>query len=189
MMGGMSSGGELNTNDEKKRGLGVTLMVLIKAQGLTLAEAWRRARPRDVSLTDQVARQRAYRVLVWTNRHYPQDLQTKLRVNHLGEDRIIQELQKMLKAKRYDGVLKDWVPDWRTRGLAVQHLIALNGHSPRAIEQRIAAEARDVTPARIDVGPPIPDQNEWRRRWDAAHQDSETRMQQHLEEIDVDTDS
>ena len=137
----------------EKRNTGAALLALVQFKKISQAEAWRRLHPLATNVTDTQARFRARRLLQWYLTYYPPNFQQALELNHLGRQRILQELQGMLKATRWDKSLKTLVPDWRTRGEAVKHLLLLNAITPQGDYLEGALKDARTKGREIDTGP------------------------------------
>ena len=145
----------------EKRNTAAALLALVQFQKLSQAEAWRRLHPLQTDVTDTVARFRTRRLLQWYMMHYPPNFQEALELNHLGRGRILQELQAMLKATRYDTGSKQWVPDWRARGEAVKHMLLLNAITPQGDYLDGAIKDARTKDREIDTGPEFKSPEEW----------------------------
>ena len=80
----------------------VALIALVKLQGLSRPKAWRKLFPQDAEKSDHLLSNRALRLERWHANHFPSNLFEMLTRNHLGIPRVAQEVQRMLKATRYD---------------------------------------------------------------------------------------
>ena len=94
----------------------VSLIALVKLQGLSRPKAWRKLFPQDAEKSDNALALRAGRLERWHRNHFPPNLFEMLTRNHLGIPRVAQELQRMLKATRFDQHSKQREPDWDGHG-------------------------------------------------------------------------
>ena len=140
----------------------VALIALVKLQGLSRPRAWRKLFPQDAEKSDNALAKRAGRLERWHANHFPSNLFEMLTRNHLGIPRVAQEVQRMLKATRYDRNSKQREPDWKTVTEGVKILCQLWGITStgthlddlrHAARQYIGQPTKDA-PKTIDVGPP-----------------------------------
>ena len=149
----------------------VSLIALVKLQGLSRPKAWRKLFPHDANVSDHLLSNRALRLERWHANHFPSNLFEMLTRNHLGIPRVAQEVQRMLKATRYDPNSKQREPDWKTVTEGVKILCQLWGITStgthlddlrHAARQYIGQPTTDA-PKTIDVGPPPKDLEEYMR--------------------------
>ena len=143
----------------------VSLIALVKLQRMSRPAAWRKLFPQDAEKSDNALALRAGRLERWHRNHFPSNLFEMLSRNHLGIPRVAQEVQRMLKATRYDPNSKQREPDWKTVTEGVKILCQLWGITStgnhlddlrHAARQYIGQPAKDA-PKTIDVGPPPKD--------------------------------
>ena len=150
---------------EVKRNLGAALIALMSFAGMTQTAAWRTLHP-DQTITDMAARDRAARTIAWYTQMYPVSFQQQLDVHHMGRARILQELQKLLKAEKYDRALKRMVPDTKIVDAAVGKLMLLNGITPQGdfLKEAIDDVRRHGGGDDMDTGPEFDTEEAWYER-------------------------
>ena len=149
----------------------VALIALVKLQRMSRPKAWRKLFPQDAEQSDNVLSNRALRLERWHANHFPSNLFEMLTRNHLGIPRVVQELQRMLKATRFDPNSKQREPDWKTVTEGVKILCQLWGITStgnhlddlRSVARQYIGQPATNAPKTIDVGPPPKDLEEYMR--------------------------
>ena len=149
----------------------VALIALVTLRKMKRPEAWRHLFPVDQDETDQVLSARAYRLERWHRNHFPSNLFEMMTRNHLGIPRVVQEVQRMLKATRFDRHSQQREPDWKTVTEGVRILCQLWGVTStgnhlddlRQVARQYIGQPASDAPKTIDVGPPPKDLEEYMR--------------------------
>ena len=153
----------------------MSLIALVKLQRMSRPKAWRKLFPQDAEQSDNVLSNRALRLERWHANHFPSNLFEMMTRNHLGIPRVVQEVQRMLKATRFDPHSKQREPDWKTVTEGVKILCQLWGITSTGNH---LDDLRSV--ARQYIGQPAPGRAEDDRRGSAA-EDLEEYMRMALE--------
>ena len=149
----------------EKRNTGAALLALVQFKKISQAEAWRRLHPLATNVTDTQARFRARRLLQWYLTYYPPNFQQALELNHLGRQRILQEMQADAEGHqvRYNERFQaGGSRTGRTRTHAVdEHLLLLNAITPQGDYLDGAVKDARTKGREIDTGPEFKSPEEW----------------------------